>query len=206
MNQPNIQKRPALIHVNKGLNTRSKARVVKQLVEALLFEKLVPYHYTNGSFWFSVGSTRYIARGHISSFGRIRLDATYIKQIAPFKTATIDLPTLVNDLPASDSTKRQLLKELDQTIGFCEWNDVHLSQLQSRRHLVYSALESAILEGHPYHPCFKARTGFSTSDHANYSPEANNHFKLHWLAIKHAFLAENLPTETMQFLAARTGQ
>ena len=205
MNQLNIEKRPALVHVNKGLTSRSKARVIKQLVEALLFEQLVPYHYTNGSFWFSVGATRYIARGHISSFGRIRLDATYIKQIAPFKTATIDLPTLVNDLPASDSTKRQLLKELDQTIGFCEWNDAHLLQLQSRRHLDYSALESAILEGHPYHPCFKARTGFSTSDHAYYSPEANNHFKLHWLAIKHAFLALNLPMETIHFWQQELG-
>ncbi|WOI38323.1 IucA/IucC family protein [Alteromonas sp. CI.11.F.A3] len=195
MNQPNIERKTQLAHWLVGQNTASKARMIKQLVEALLFEQIVPYHYTNGNFWFAVGDTRYIARGQISSFGRIRLDATYIKQIAPFKTATIDLPTLVNALPASAATKGQLLNELSQTIGFCEWNAAHLTRPESRRSFDYPALESAILEGHPYHPCFKARTGFSLADHANYSPEASRYFKLHWLAIKRTFLASNLPTE-----------
>lgn len=206
MNQLNVETSTKLAHRQHGLNSAAKSRVIKQLVEALLFEQLVPYHYTNGNFWFSVGDTRYIARGHISSFGRIRLDATYIKQIAPFKTATIDLPTLINALPASDATKDQLLKELSQTIGFSEWNDAHLTPIKSRRDLNYSALESAILEGHPYHPCFKARTGFSLSDHASYSPEAGSEFKLHWLAIKRQFLAANLPTEEDCFWQQELGE
>ncbi|UWQ35303.1 hypothetical protein K3555_21810 (plasmid) [Leisingera sp. M527] len=61
----------------------------------------------------------------------------------------------------------------------------HLSDLTAlhvpaaaRRHwLSISALETALHEGHPYHPCYKARSGFSDADHLAYGPEGGATFR-----------------------------
>ena len=166
-------------------------RVIRQLLEALLFEQLVPYVYRDGRLDFRIGDVSYSATGAISSFSRVRIDANSIQ----CDKGVPNLNAIVEALPGADEVKQQLLKELQQTAALCEWNRQHLQRFLSRRHLSYTQLESEIDEGHPYHPCFKARTGFSTDDHAQYGPEAGNTFRLHWLAIRRCYLHQQLPAK-----------
>ncbi|WP_247676904.1 MULTISPECIES: IucA/IucC family protein [unclassified Leisingera] len=79
----------------------------------------------------------------------------------------------------------------------------HLSDLTARqtpaaarRHgLSISALETALHEGHPYHPCYKARSGFSDADHLAYGPEGGQPFRPEGLLIHHTLIQQSLPHE-----------
>jgi siderophore synthetase component len=179
------------IHTNNQGHT-SEARVIKQLIEALLFEGIVDFNYQKGLFTFKLNKQNYRATGKISGFGRIRLNANSISSQQQNGWGSPDLSVLVAQLPTSEALQEKLLIQLKQTIKLCQWNNQHLDKLKNRRALDYTQLESAIDEGHPYHPCFKARTGFSVQDHQNYGPEAANTFQLHWLAVKREYLKQNL--------------
>src|SRR5690606_24510876 len=91
---------------------------------------------------------------------------------------------VVEQLPMPSLVRSELHDELDNTARLCRWNIEQLLPTRgSRRGMSYEELEGAIDEGHPYHPCFKARTGFSLADHERYGPEAGHSFLLRWLAI-----------------------
>ena len=66
-----------------------------------------------------------------------------------------------------------------------------------RHRLTYSELESALHEGHTYHPCFKARTGFTIDDHKRYGPEAAARFGLVWLAVNRSVVQFHGPADVM---------
>jgi siderophore synthetase component len=170
----------------------SELRIVKQLVEALLFEGVVDYAFEHDLFTFKIGHQCYKAVGKIAGFGRIRLQAETIQCQNDGHWTVPSLPELVEQLPTSVALKQKLLTELIQTMKLCYWNQLNLNKPLSRRALSYTQLESAIDEGHPYHPCFKARTGFTTQDHQDYGPESGNAFQLHWLAVERSLLKHQL--------------
>lgn len=186
MNQPDIQTQPAVV------TSSNEQRVIRQLLEALLFEQIIDYDYQLGRFNFAIGNDHYQAAGYIGGFERIRLDETSIRQNQSGEQTVPNLCRLVNSLSANAAIKQQLLSELTQTISLCNWNSQQTKPHSSRRHLNYRELEAAIDEGHPYHPCFKARTGFSLEDHENYGPEQAPTFQLHWLAVRRPYLKQRL--------------
>ena len=55
----------------------------------------------------------------------------------------------------------------------------------------YDILESYLMDGHPYHPCYKSRVGFSLQDNVRYGVEFAQPMALVWLAIHKDIVAEN---------------
>jgi len=55
----------------------------------------------------------------------------------------------------------------------------------------YDILESYLMDGHPYHPCYKSRVGFSLQDNVRYGVEFAQPIALIWLAIHKDIVAEN---------------
>ncbi|GAA2836678.1 IucA/IucC family protein [Aminobacter aminovorans] len=189
---------------------RPDERVARQLVEAALYEglfdTLVAGDGTQLTFTWSQGAKRFRCDGAKGAFGRIRLSAGSIESESrdgAWQAATLD--ELVASLPASVEDKRRLLGELYSTVAHCSWNDRNLQQ-ESRRDLGFAALESALHEGHAYHPCFKARTGFSESDHRDFGPEAGNSFQLAWLLVKRSKVSQRLPADEAAFWIAELGK
>ena len=175
----------------------SKLRVIRQLTEALLFEGIVEYQYQQGHFQFTIGMQNYQATGKVSGYSRPRLDAASIMVEKGNLWFPADLDEMITALPASEQTQQKFRGELEQTIKLCSWNAQNLSR-KDRRTLSYCELESTIDEGHPYHPCFKARTGFSLKDHELFGPENGNQFQLHWLAVRRCYLKQQLNRENDQ--------
>jgi siderophore synthetase component len=187
-------------------------RVVRQLLEALLFEKIVYFDVKkidisnsireknneifNKKFSFSLGKYIFRAAGTISAFDRVRLLPESIQhyQVSAQQWRHASLNTIIHALDIHNRTKERLKKELTQTLDLCHWNTKHLHQYKTiRRSMDFQSLESAIIEGHLYHPCFKTRTGFTQNDHALYGPEAANTFQLLWLAVKSHTVDATLP-------------
>lgn len=188
----------------RDLPGQPEERVVRQLATALLFENLVTARCTpdEGILRFDWGDFR--CRGLIGPFGRLRLEAGSVEQRSPAGWQPADPAALLAAIDVPDAHKAGLLAELARTIDLCRWNAAHLPQ-RARLELSYSAADAALDEGHPYHPCFKARLGFSEADHEAYGPEAGNCFQLIWLAVARDALHQVLPDEESAFWAAELG-
>ncbi len=173
---------------------RGELRVRRQLVEAMIFEGLINYEETRLDQWASIftliGQTyTFRCEGRRMAFDRIRIKGDHIFLVSKGETlqeATFE--ELVHELLTSRQDKIRLLKELHLTSNLCDWNDRHLQMPISRRHSSYEDLESEIMEGHPYHPCFKSRTGFTIDDHINYGPEGKQSFTLQWVAVRRSYV------------------
>lgn len=186
-------------------------RVLRQLVEALLFEGLVSHSSmaagTRRRFCFVLGPDTYECEGKVAAFGRLRLDATSIRKVG-WDGAPADAcwHELARHLPARTRVKHELLEELANTVRFCECNQAELAQPTAPRHSQsHEELDSGIDEGHPYHPCFKARAGFSIEDHRRYGPEGMQRFQLTWLAVHRAHLRQTLPSSEAAFWQSELG-
>ncbi|KQT10102.1 IucA/IucC family protein [Methylobacterium sp. Leaf399] len=189
-------------------------RVLRQLAEAILFEGIGEHdtardetsgRLASGQLTWRVGGRRFRATGAIGPFGRPRLDPSTLETAeAGGAWRPADLAALVDALPAPPERRERLLAELRQTVELCRWNAETLSP-PDRRALPFATLDGAVWEGHPYHPCFKARTGFTLADHRRYGPECAEPFRLEWLAVRKDAIALSLPGAQAGFHSAELG-
>lgn len=185
-------------------------RVLRQLLEALLFERLLPCRWAgagaDGWRWleFRLGDLGCRCLARARGFGRLRIDPASLSHDGT-DTGALDWQTLVRRLPAAPGVRDQLHRELAHTLTLCRWNRHHLSPDRDRRALPFEALDSALDEGHPYHPCFKARGGFSLADHRRYGPEAGRPIRLHWLAVARDQMEAALPEDEERFWFGELG-
>ncbi|MEP3589550.1 MAG: IucA/IucC family protein [Marinobacter sp.] len=197
-----------------ALSETPNQRVLRQLLEALLFEGVVPCYTADsrsgGWQWleFPVGTLQARCRGRIRGFSRVRLDIESLSFQRNQRTVTVDLPGLIQELPGSRSKHLLLLAELNATIANEEQlRTSHQTRtLHDRRTLHGEALDRAIHEGHPYHPCFKSRLGFEADDLMRYSPETSTGFRLHWVAVPRRYLDSQLPASDLAFWQAELGE
>lgn len=211
--RPRVDASPRVIHPDEA-----EQRVLRQLVEALLFEGLVKFDWQprrhiahdevfDQEFRFGPGPREYLCWGTTSAFGRIRIAQGSIQKLVHGEPRPCGVIDLVASLGLNQRTQERLVSELEQTVDLCRWNDIHLPHRASpRRNLDFLQLESAIVEGHPYHPSFKARTGFSLRDHEMYGPEAGREFQLEWVAVARSSLAATLPTQDAAFWLDELGE
>lgn len=173
-------------------------RVKRQLAEAVLFEGLAEAAPREARLHWRLGGRHCRALGTLGPFGRPRLAGPVEMAEADGGWRPAPLAALVDALPAIPENRERLDRELRQTVALCRWNTENLPA-RERRALPFAALDGAMSEGHPYHPCFKARTGFSLDDHAAYGPEAARAFRLDWLALPRATVAAALPCSEETF-------
>lgn len=191
-----------------------EARVLRQLVEALLFERIAswpserfrPHAGGERELAFSVGASAYRCRARVGAFGRVRVAAGSVRKVARHTPRETTWQEVLADVPGDAAVKAAIAEELENTARFCRYNQEQLPALRrGRRGLPYDELEGLLHEGHPYHPCFKARTGFSLADHAAYGPEAGQAFELRWLAIQRTRLRQTFVTSEAAHFAKELG-
>ncbi|WP_168990580.1 IucA/IucC family protein [Aureimonas flava] len=183
-------------------------RVARQLAEAALFEGLadrVAADAAAGTIAWHLGGAPCRAQGGIGPFGRPRLRDGSI-EIGDGRGGwrPAGFAALARLLPGTPDALRRLEAELAQTIELCDWNRRSLPP-PDRRALPFARLDGAIGEGHAYHPCFKARTGFTIDDHRRYGPECGEPFRLDWLAVRRADVEAVLPTQEREFWRSLLG-
>ena len=198
-------------------------RVVRQFVEALLYEEIVNFQVDSRAmlandfsrfdvvfdsiYTFTLSGTEFRCLGARRIFERIRIADGSIEIADKNHYREVRIQELIAHLDTGSETKMRLLGELMQTIALCRWNTSHLEHhLTPRRQLNFAELEAAITEGHLYHPSFKARTGFTLADHIQYGPEAANTFQLNWLAIKSSNVERNFPADDNAFWINELGE
>ncbi len=177
----------------------AQQRVLRQLIEALLFERVLRAETTqehDGVRFHIPGRTAagelvaYRCNGRISeSFGRIRLDGGSIVRSAPEGERPVaSLQEFVLEAGALIDTDESLLyrflHELQQTLQ--KDTLARYTRRQGGEGRDLTALEGQLQDAHPYHPCYKSRVGFDPLDNAAYGPEFAPAVHLSWLALRRA--------------------
>ncbi|WP_214721258.1 IucA/IucC family protein [Exiguobacterium sp. s192] len=162
------------------MRTTNERRVCKQLLEAILFERIEPFieHRRQGQTTFRFVRPPYelTVDGRRGAFDRVWLD---IETVVLTRGNHAQSPTLEHIMDCFQLAE-PLRLELRQTVQFA---DACPTYPEPRTHLSYEQLEQALIEGHPYHPCFKSRIGFSPDDHSRYGPEAGQRFRLRFISV-----------------------
>lgn len=181
-------------------------RVLRQLVAALLFEGLTSFIVRGEDrVAFTLEGSDYRCRASFSAFGRVRIRPGSIEMKGDDgRWIAATLASVVRGLPGTGITRGKLLREMEQTIALCRWNEDNIPA-RDRRAMSFAELDAALDEGHPYHPCFKARYGFTLKDNQSFGPESMRPFQLVWVLHARDDLRQELPLEENAFWRGELG-
>ncbi|RJE79741.1 IucA/IucC family protein [Paracoccus sp. JM45] len=149
-----------------------ETRALRQTIEALAFEGIL-HPAPNG--W-TIGNLTIRAPHRVQMTGRVRLLAGPLDH----QGNPLTLEMLGGGLQNAGYNADTLLLAVSRSAGFLRAAG---PVMPDRLSLRGQALEAALSEGHPYHPGFKARIGFSDADNAAYSPEGAAPIRPLWLAV-----------------------
>ncbi|GLB60904.1 IucA/IucC family protein [Cytobacillus sp. NCCP-133] len=174
-----------------------KERIMRQTLEALFFEDIIKA-IKKGTDWVFNGKS---GKGDIIqysckavekwSFGRIKIEKNSIKREGE-KCTNLYLfleEVIQNNLTGSYTS--QFIHELLETlVKDHQSKQFQLDQIPEQdQH--YEALESHMVDGHPYHPSYKSRIGFSLEDNFAYGPEFNQEVLIYWVAVNQQLIDVN---------------
>ncbi|WP_440464268.1 IucA/IucC family protein [Psychrobacter sp. ASPA161_6] len=199
--------------VDSKIIARAEQRVIKQLLQALLYENIIEFEFESANTAHeSTGNksllnfviqasddVRYTAQGHIHySFDIIRLNELNVQRVVNGVAQDAILEHVISDILLNiegAELKDSFIKELRHTLV----NEIQAQILTSNipvpiDTLTYEQLEGYLTAGHPYHPCFKSRIGFDLQDNYDYGPEFDQNIDVVWLAVKKELLVSNTTT------------
>ncbi|WP_172368978.1 IucA/IucC family protein [Sporosarcina jiandibaonis] len=176
-----------------------RRRIFRQLIESLIFENIVtPTRTTlqngiektliHGKDKFGDAVT-YICRGKQKfSFGRFRLTKDPILRQKDEEEMEADSFALFIEeiAPLIDADRNRLamfIKELNETHIKDAVAQYHWKRSNDINAVTYDEVESEAMEGHPYHPSYKSRIGFTIEDHMNFGPDFKPSLSLIWIAV-----------------------
>lgn len=177
-------------------------RVIKQLFQALIYEEVIAATIENECFIISAQdrnqqAVEYIASGkHYLSFGLVRMDdQNVMRQDHTGQRTVAQLNQVIDEIVRAIPNAAKLedfIHELKRTFI----HDVQSQQYQNTFSLPavqhsYDVLETYLMAGHPYHPCYKSRVGFSLQDNLKYGVEYAQPVHLVWLAVHSSLSSEN---------------
>ncbi|MHA6820766.1 IucA/IucC family protein [Ralstonia pseudosolanacearum] len=167
--------------LDSGAYRDAAQRVVRQLLEALLFEGALPDVAWSGDV-LSIAGTRedgaplvYRCRARRTvSFGRIRIVSPVRRLCGTEESDADDVARVVAELGGQLGADPLRLAQFS-----AELLATHIKDAQTRAaqagHLLreagYDVIEAGLTGAHPYHPGYKSRMGFTLDDNRRYAPE-----------------------------------
>ncbi|MGE8080819.1 IucA/IucC family protein [Peribacillus loiseleuriae] len=178
-----------------------KERIIRQTMEALIYEEIIEIT-KKGREWSFAGKSATGDFVHYSckadekwSFGRVKIEKKSIKREGKSCTNIYNFfeEVIKNNLKGSYTS--QFIHELLATlVKDTQSKQFQVAQIPEQdKH--YEALESHMVDGHPYHPSYKSRMGFSLTDNFAYGPEFNQDISIYWVGINEQLVDMNISKE-----------
>lgn len=160
---------------------QASRRVLRQLLEALLFEEALPHCVWRGETLTIPGcaagdtAVSYQCQAQRSfSFGRVRITAPLLRQADDGTEEASDpalfLAEIAPWLIADETRLGQFAAELLAT-QIKDAQTLHARGDRILRGSDYDTVEARLTDSHPYHPSYKSRLGFTLDDNGAYAPE-----------------------------------
>ncbi len=170
------------------------ARVLRQLCEAVLSEGLASSALiARDQVEWTLENTRFRADGHRGAFGRYRLRPSSIELYRDGAWREAQIDDVLDALKLAKRAAKELSQDLHQTVRFANQVAAEIKPDFGRRRLSVGELETALIEGHPYHPCYKARSEFDAKTNRQYGPEWGNTFRLRGVMFSRRLIHKSLP-------------
>ncbi|MGH0427878.1 IucA/IucC family protein [Bacillus hominis] len=174
-----------------------RRRVLRQLVESLIYEGIIaPIRMRKGdNILFLIQgideenqNVTYECYGQVRmTFGRICLKDSLIMRVQDEKEEVQSVSQFLHEIFRIVQVERMKLdsfiQELEQTIFKDTIAQYERSSEEDYITKAYDELESHLIDGHPYHPSYKARIGFQYRDNFQYGFEFIQPMKLIWIAV-----------------------
>lgn len=160
---------------------QASRRVLRQLLEALLFEEALPHCVWQGETLTVPGRSADHApvsyqcqAQHTFSFGRVRITTPLLRKANDVTEDATDpalfLAEIAPWLTADETRLSQFAAELLAT-QIKDAQTLHARADKVLRGADYDTVEARLTDGHPYHPSYKSRLGFTLDDNGTYAPE-----------------------------------
>lgn len=160
---------------------QASRRVLRQLLEALLFEEALPHCMWRGETLTIPGCAAYDTAVNYQcqaqrsfSFGRVRIMAPLLRQVGDVMEEANDPALFLAEispwLTADETRLSQFAAELLAT----QIKDAQTLRARGDKILRdsdYDTVEARLTDSHPYHPSYKSRLGFTLDDNGAYAPE-----------------------------------
>ncbi|MGH3834875.1 MAG: IucA/IucC family protein [Pseudonocardiaceae bacterium] len=199
-----------------------RRRLFRQLLESLLYEGTLAVHVTDDGRCAVDGTDEHgdavaylFTATRRYGFDRVRLGPEpVLRRASGGGTAEADSTTRflseVRDGLRADATRvPTFARELEATLV----NDTLAQYVRAQRSDVlrgsdYDTLESALTDGHPYHPGYKSRIGFDLTDNLAWGPEFAHAIHPLWLAAHRGTATVSVSTELREstFLREQLGR
>ncbi|MGG3448353.1 IucA/IucC family protein [Domibacillus aminovorans] len=176
-------------------------RIMRQTIEAFIYEEIIEV-IKNGREWFFTGKSAtgdavyYSCKADAKwSFGRIKIEKNSIKREGARCTNLYEfLEEIIQNNLKGDYTNQFIHELLETFVKDSQSKSFQLDQIPEQdKH--YEALESHMVDGHPYHPSYKSRIGFSLADNFAYGPEFNQDVSIYWVAVNEQLIDVNVSQE-----------
>lgn len=160
---------------------QASRRVLRQLLEALLFEDALPRCEWQGETLIvpalsaDHAPVSYRCRAqHSFSFGRIRIIEPLLRNAGGVSEDATDPALFLAEIAPWLGADPILLSRFAAELTATQINDaqtLHARGYQVLRGADYDTVEARLTDSHPYHPSYKSRLGFTLSDNYAYAPE-----------------------------------
>lgn len=184
----------AFMPVSEASYKTVQERLKCQTLEALLFEEIIPVTKNGKHYSFQgqnvQGETVLYTCEVVEkwSFGRVKVKPNSIQRDGDTNVSIYTFLEEVVQQTLDGQHTKTFVQELLET--FVKDSQAKSNQPPSipAEDLHYEALESHMIDGHPYHPSYKSRVGFTLADNHLYGPEFNQDIALTWLAVRRHFV------------------
>ncbi|SDX06734.1 Siderophore synthetase component [Nitrosomonas eutropha] len=178
-------------------------RTLRQLLESMLFENILEYserllsigcsEYAIKAIDANGKSVSYLTKGvRTVSYGRIRLQDPVIRISEQSRGEALSIALFLGEIaPEIDGEENKysfFISELNNTVAknaeALRFNsNLKIADLNTSDS-VFDAYETAVFNGHLYHPCYKSRMGFNLEENQEYTNDFGSLINLTWLAIR----------------------
>ncbi|HET7061125.1 MAG TPA: IucA/IucC family protein [Nitrosospira sp.] len=167
--------------INSLAYRQASRRVLRQLLEALLFEGAVSHSVWNGETLSLPGlrvdrvPVQYQCQArHTFSFGRVRVMTPLLRIDGGVTQEASDPALFLAEIAPWLAAERNRVGEFAAELLATQIK--HAQTLSARegvplRDADYDTVEARLTDGHLYHPAYKSRIGFTLNDNAMYAPE-----------------------------------
>ncbi|PFU38148.1 siderophore biosynthesis protein [Bacillus cereus] len=172
-----------------------RRRVLRQLVESLIYERIItPVRIeSEEQILFLIQgldkdnkSVTYECYGRERmTFGRISIDSLIVRvqeEKQEIQSVSQFLEEVFRIVNVEQTKLDSFIHELEQTIFKDTIAQYERNNNEEYTQKSYDEFESHLIDGHPYHPSYKARVGFQYRDNFHYGYEFIQPIKLIWIA------------------------
>lgn len=175
-----------------------KERIMRQTLEALFYEEIMEYD-QEGNNWYFYGTgingnnVNYSCKAAEKwSFSKPQIEKNSIQREGDSCTDIYLFLEEVIKYNIKAPNTSQFTEELLATLEKDNQSKQYQVEEIPEKDIHYEALESHMIDGHPYHPSYKSRIGFSMADNFAYGPEFNQDINVYWIAVAEQLVDINI--------------